>query len=125
MVRKLFPALLLGMKENIYSYKRVVSDPVLSCYVLPQKTTVRYAAKQQEFGMFPLKNLVILNAHIWPSFIKRVAMETEWLVCVAGVRNGRGSEFARARGRREEVPLPRPSATFALFARPKSPFSCL
>ena len=69
------------------------------------------------------KNLVILKTHIWPSFIKRVAMETEWLVCMAGVRKGSGTEFARARGRREEVPLPRPSATFALFARPKSPFS--
>lgn len=80
MVRKLFPALLLGMKENMYSYKRVVSDPVLSCYVLPQYTMTRYAAKQQEFGMFSFKNLVILKTHIWHSFIKRVAMETEWLV---------------------------------------------
>ena len=61
MVRKLFPALLLGMKENMYSYKRVVSDPVLSCYVLPQYTMTRYAAKQQEFGMFPLKIWLFLR----------------------------------------------------------------
>ena len=53
------------------------------------------------------------------------ATKTEWLVRVAGVEKGRGRELARARGRREEVPLPRPSATFALLARPKSPFSSL
>jgi len=63
MVRKLFPALLLEMKENIYSYKRVVSDRALSCYVLPLKTMVRYAAKQQEFRMFPLK-IWLFSRHI-------------------------------------------------------------
>ena len=74
-----------------------------------------------------LKNLVIL---IWPSFIKRVAMETEWLVLprkqngwsawqvayVAGLRKGRGRELGRETSRAPHVSLA-PKTPF-----PKAPF---
>ena len=61
-------------------------------------------------------------------------METEWLV-LSRKPNGwsawqafemEGEVNSRVReGEERSFLSPRPSATFALFARPKSPFSCL